>query len=46
MGPFHTPAKIAELLAVDVGKVIGWFKSGELIAHNVAKHRNSLKARW
>ena len=43
---FLTPAQIAELLQIDVGKVIGWIRTGELPAVNVAKSRHGAKGRW
>jgi excisionase family DNA binding protein len=40
-----TPAQVAEVLSVDVGKVTGLCKSGELRASNVARVVGK-KARW
>ncbi len=43
--PFLTPPEAAKLLRVDPSTVIGWIKSGELPASNLAS-RSATRPRW
>jgi excisionase family DNA binding protein len=41
----YTPPSMAKLLGVDADKVLGWIRTGELKAFNVAT-RSSGRPRW
>jgi excisionase family DNA binding protein len=45
MPSFYTPAQVAELLAVDQGKILAWLHSGELHGINIAKRAGG-RPRW
>jgi len=43
---FLSPAQVAEPLGIDVRRVLGWIKSGELRACNVGTRPDARKPRW
>ena len=40
-----SPNALAKRLSIDVHKVLGWIRSGELRAHNLAEHTSG-RPRW
>jgi excisionase family DNA binding protein len=44
--PHLTVAEVAELLGVGEATVLGWVRSGELVAVNVSRSARSKKPRW
>jgi excisionase family DNA binding protein len=42
---YLTPGQVAEMLAIDHGKVIDWIHGGQLEANDVSTHAGG-KARW
>jgi excisionase family DNA binding protein len=46
MPAYLTTKEVAELLAVDIGKVCDWIANGDLPAVNVALVSGGVKPRW
>lgn len=43
---FYTAGEVADFLSVDVDKVLGWIRAGEIEAVNAATDASSIKPQW